>query len=74
MIRWWWWRGRQTRQVFLDVFDGLPESLNTRTYSDIFTNKSFWLDVVRGEKLLVFQTDTVLCRPTDLSELFEYDW
>jgi hypothetical protein len=68
------WRYIRTGKVFLTK---LPEFPGDRYVfqNTVYTNSSFW-QLVRGEKILFFHADSVLCSnsPHEISDYFVYDW
>jgi hypothetical protein len=61
------------RNKFLIPLD--TDNLNANEYNRLFRNKSFW-DNVKAEHILVFQTDTVLCKNSKykIEDFMKYDY
>ena len=48
-------------------------SVAFKTFNNLLMTKAFW-NSLQGEHILIFQTDTALCRPTGLEEYLQYDY
>jgi hypothetical protein len=48
-------------------------NLTVREYSDMLVTTKFW-DQISGENILIFQTDSCVCNPIDLSEYSQYGY
>lgn len=52
------------------------DSLCANKYNALFLSKIFWRHIIGRKKILVFQTDTFLCRSSDyrIEDFIEYDY
>jgi hypothetical protein len=62
-----------SRQILFNSLD--TDNLTAQEYNKLFKDKTFW-DKVYAENILVFQTDSSLCKKSDstISDFIQYDY
>ena len=52
------------------------DNLNAAAYNQLFLTKPFWNSLIGRQKILVFQTDSILCKRSDftIQEFFNFDY